>query len=613
MTQPKCYSYIRFSSLEQRKGESQRRQTEAAEEWAKKHGQVLDDSLRPDLGLSAYSGAHRAKGALGKFLEKVREGLIVPGSILLVENLDRLSREQALDALGLFTDIIKADIKIVTLADGMEYTRETINANMMQLMMSLVILSRGHEESEMKSKRLSSAWGAKRNNLASSKLTARAPSWLRLSDDKTTFHLIPARAAIVIRIFEMKLQGIGGEKIAKILNQEKDTWNQESFKGRKGGNLPNGWRKSYIEKILNTRATIGEFQPYTTKDHKRIPAGNPIPDYFPSVISQALFHAVQDRLAMNKGKGGKNGAISNLFGHIAHCGYCGSPMAFLNKGPGNKGGKYLVCDKARRGAGCSRHSIQYPEFENLILSYCKGLTVSDLLPDAEKAKTEIERTQLSLSAIQGELADIEGRINNLMDSIASTADKRVRDHLEGGMTVFLDRAEKLREQEKSTQKELAQLARTSDNVQERLDSLNELLVFMDKATAEDVALVRLRLREKLRTMITQIQVSPVGARRMTPDHIEALTQAVLDVDPELKGTEELERLRSDLRGKINNKDFGQCHIYFHGGSIRTLLMRKKPTLAIDFDREGGEITHRWLEDGVEKFETTRAELPTPAL
>ena len=140
---PKAYSYVRFSSPEQEKGDSLRRQIQLSEEYAKKHGLNLDDSLKlTDRGLSAYKGVHRTKGALGEFLKLVEEGKIAAGSILIVENLDRLSREQVLDALNQFTGIIRAGIKLVTLQDGMEYDRESINQNWTQLIISIVYMAR---------------------------------------------------------------------------------------------------------------------------------------------------------------------------------------------------------------------------------------------------------------------------------------------------------------------------------------------------------------------------------------------------------------------------------------------------------------------------------------
>ena len=57
---PRAYSYIRFSTPEQMKGDSLRRQTEAAEKYAAINGLDLDDELTfRDLGVSAYTGGKR--------------------------------------------------------------------------------------------------------------------------------------------------------------------------------------------------------------------------------------------------------------------------------------------------------------------------------------------------------------------------------------------------------------------------------------------------------------------------------------------------------------------------------------------------------------------------
>ncbi|GJE49732.1 hypothetical protein GOFOIKOB_2772 [Methylobacterium tardum] len=57
---PKCYSYIRFSRPEQLRGDSLRRQSEAADKWAADHGMVIDESIQ-DLGVSSFRGLNRIK------------------------------------------------------------------------------------------------------------------------------------------------------------------------------------------------------------------------------------------------------------------------------------------------------------------------------------------------------------------------------------------------------------------------------------------------------------------------------------------------------------------------------------------------------------------------
>ena len=121
------YSYKRFSSPTQAEGASLARQTEAANRWIeakRKDGQelLLDTTLRmTDEGISAYKGKHRHAGSdLGKFLLEAKAGRVKPGSYLLVENLDRLSREEVPDAQAQFLQIIGFGIHIVTLVDGQE-------------------------------------------------------------------------------------------------------------------------------------------------------------------------------------------------------------------------------------------------------------------------------------------------------------------------------------------------------------------------------------------------------------------------------------------------------------------------------------------------------------
>jgi hypothetical protein len=98
-----AYSYIRFSHPDQAKGDSLRRQTEAAADWCQRHKVNLDTSTTlHDLGKSAYTGEHRKnpdRHGLAAFLKLVESGKVPRGSYLIIENLDRLSREHIQPAL----------------------------------------------------------------------------------------------------------------------------------------------------------------------------------------------------------------------------------------------------------------------------------------------------------------------------------------------------------------------------------------------------------------------------------------------------------------------------------------------------------------------------------
>ena len=83
-----AYSYIRFSSLEQAKGDSFRRQTALAQDYCNKNSLQLADLTLRDLGKSAYHGTHFKDGALGDFIDAVKSGSILKGSYLLVESME---------------------------------------------------------------------------------------------------------------------------------------------------------------------------------------------------------------------------------------------------------------------------------------------------------------------------------------------------------------------------------------------------------------------------------------------------------------------------------------------------------------------------------------------
>ena len=143
-----AYSYVRFSSPEQAKGDSLRRQTAAAAAWCEQHGIQLDTSTTlHDLGKSAYTGTHRTnpvRNALAGFLKLVEDGRVPRGSYLIIENLDRLSREHIQPALLLCLNLLQAGIRIVQLKPAEMVFDD--KSDTLPVMMMMMELSRGHGE-----------------------------------------------------------------------------------------------------------------------------------------------------------------------------------------------------------------------------------------------------------------------------------------------------------------------------------------------------------------------------------------------------------------------------------------------------------------------------------
>ena len=499
VSEPRAYSYIRFSTPEQEKGDSYRRQLQAAEEFAKTHGFILDNTINlADRGLSAYTGEHRKKGGLGTFLKLVENGDIPPGSLLIVESFDRLSRENVDVALEVFIELRKADIWIGTPPDQQIYKP---GDDWTKLFRIIAEMGRAHEESRLKSERIKAAWANKRKRASKGevKLTSKCPAWLKL--ENMEFQVIPERAQVIKQVFEMKLSGIGIRTIEKRLNQQ-DGWKPDK-----------GWRHSYLNKILRSRAVVGEYQPCKMVDGKQQPDGEPLIDYFPSVVEKEKFDRVQEIFRYNKenykNAGGRTGKISNLFSYIAVCSFCGNPMSYLSKGPKPKGGEYLLCDNARRGLECNRVYLRYDHFEPLILKFCKGLDASAILPGNAKRQSELSVLRNQLQAVDGELFQLERQKDNILDNIADIDNKELRKALIDKANNILQEKTELEKQSKEIKDRINTLASASQDTAKQLKNIAELMEHMEQAEGQERIEVRTSLREQLRRLIKKIKVNPI--------------------------------------------------------------------------------------------------------
>jgi DNA invertase Pin-like site-specific DNA recombinase len=292
--QPPVYSYIRFSHPDQAKGDSLRRQTEDARAWCACNGLHLDESttLR-DLGKSAYTGKHRQnpdRHALAAFLKLVEQGKVPRDSFLIIENLDRLSREDERSALRLWMDLLDQGVNIVQLHPETIFRHE--KSDMMDIMRAIIELSRGHGESARKSERNGAAWQERRRKAREEGdiLTHRSPAWVEVRGGKRV--AVPERAAAMRRIFALSAAGYGAAGIAKKLTTEK----VQPF-GQSGR-----WARTYIAMILNDRRALGELQPRRSDG---TPDGDPIPGYFPAVITEREWQAARAGATLRRRRTGR--------------------------------------------------------------------------------------------------------------------------------------------------------------------------------------------------------------------------------------------------------------------------------------------------------------------
>lgn len=374
----KAYSYLRISTPAQEMGDGVRRQIEGSRRYAVENGYELIETFS-DIGVSGYKGQNSRDGQLGIFLEAIDNGKIVPRSLLIVESLDRLSRENVFDAFTLFTNILNKDITIVTLMDGQTYNKDSLTSNPSLLFASIATMLRANEESETKSRRLKAVWDRKRKEIGKSILTSKAPAWLIEKKDRTGFEVDEAKALTVRKIFSMCIDGVGIYKITHFLNKN------EMYPPIA---TANHWSNSYVSKILHNRSVIGEFRPGLVLNGRRVEGEEVIKNYYPSIIDEETFLLAQSSLrSRRQPSGGRKGKQnSNLFTGIVKCKKCGGNLIIHNKGRGLKGGVYLKCRNSILKNGCNRPAWKYLDFERSFFKFIKELDFGELVGGSDDSK-----------------------------------------------------------------------------------------------------------------------------------------------------------------------------------------------------------------------------------
>lgn len=409
----RVYSYLRFSDPKQATGSSIERQLSYAQRWAAEHNLPLDESLSlRDEGLSAYHQRHVKQGALGAFLRAADEGRVPPGSVLIVEGLDRLSRAEPIQAQAQLAQIVNAGITVVTASDGKEYNRERLKAQPMDLVYSLLVMIRAHEESDTKSKRVKAAirrqceaWkaGTWRGIIRNGK----DPKWLHWTGEK--FEIVQEMADAVKTALSLFRQGIGFQKISERLDEA-------------GLRLSGaGVHSQHIYKIIRNPALIGIKTLEVEGEEFRLEG------YYPPLLTEAEFSDLQVMMTNRlrpRGRPAEYPGIITGMG-IAKCGYCGGGYAGQNSMRRKKQETGIPWDGHRRivdsGRGTVRGcpiggTVSVVPIEKAIMGYCSDQMNLSLLVEGNQREAAI---RARLVKHRQKAAELERQLERIMAVVMS--------------------------------------------------------------------------------------------------------------------------------------------------------------------------------------------------
>jgi DNA invertase Pin-like site-specific DNA recombinase len=425
MTKAKAISYIRFSDPAQADGDSYRRQLAATQKYCKDNQLDLmseSDLMFFDKGVSAFSGKLRDDTTeLSRLLSLVHDKSIQPGTTLIVESLDRLSREHVRKALAQFLQLLDAGINIHTLQSKKTYTHDSNDD--MDLFGSILEMSRSHRESLWKSGRILDSWEEKQEQARNGAPMGKTrPAWLDVvyadgSNEKPAndpkampvrFARNEANITTVKKIFQWTIDGYGRNVVARMLNEE----------GIPAFRTKEGWGQSTIQQILKSEAVLGLYQPYTKGDDgKRVKRGKPFM-FYPPIIDRDTFERAQGAVAGRDAvKARKQTPEFQIWQGIAKCQLCGSPMHTYGNGRKPKEGetapRWMRCYNAKK-AKCTAGSISVRSIEPVFPEILAKLNVLALVQSSATA------INAKLEVVTGQLVAERAKLDDFKTHYAST-------------------------------------------------------------------------------------------------------------------------------------------------------------------------------------------------
>ena len=484
---PNAYSYARFSTAKQADGDSLRRQFSQAYAYAEKHGLNLDVSL-VDRGVSSFRGKNRLKGALGSFLRMVEDGEIPAGSYLLVDSMDRLSREDVVQAAHTLLGIALSGVTVVTLNNGFSFDRD---AQLPEVVIAVAEITRSHAESAEKGRKVAEAHGQSKRRAREEGVVwnRTGPSWLCFNEKKRKFDPVPARVAVLQRIFEMAgEQGMGTTLIAQRLNRE----NIAPFRAGKR------WHSTTISKILRSRAVLGDYQPRFADGTRD---GEPAIGYYGEpVIDPALFQRVQGYLDANRTRGKRPSGeeFRNLFRGLARCSECGGNMGLHRRSKD----KVDVYECYGIGLGICTNKVRTKSklLEAFVLEHVTELPL--------KAKSEAAERRRKFDVASAERDDLAAMVDRLLD--------RMEDPVIGADALLNERYRTREAQLDAKQAEVAALqtslesAQTQPEPKEHQAAIRAMRAQLSGLTGQALYDVRARLAMAIRSIVNRVTFFPTG-------------------------------------------------------------------------------------------------------
>lgn len=417
---PTAYAYIRYSRAIQQTGDSENRQFTALEVFENTIGLPIAEIIY-DRGKSAFRGDNARSGRLKELLDRIEYGAIGRGDYLVVESIDRITRQRLVDGVELLQGILKKGVNIYTTTDQKTYSYNDPSRDFENLLMISVIAKRANEESELKSKRLNASWRTRREKAKAGEIIIKKgnsiPFGLRVINGEFVIH--DEEQKEVQRLFELLLIYGLNTVIKKI--------NENSIKI---------WNNGTVNKIIKSRSVVGCLSThrvdYISGKPRKIHTGY-IDNYYPKIISSALFHQALAKMKERKSKsynGVRSSQDFNIFQHQIYCAKCQGKLYYDHRGSRYKDKIYphYKCNSTiNNSTSCDAENIRFEVVFALLLDavksfesvnkFIKSSTHNRFFGDLNRLSIASKAHKISNDAQHDELSTFKIQLENLKNSL----------------------------------------------------------------------------------------------------------------------------------------------------------------------------------------------------
>ena len=401
--------------------------------------------------------------------------------VVVTMSLDRFGRESIRTSHALL-GVVEAGVKVYFYNDGSELTLDTPISKAMLSLQGFGAEDFRHQVRLRTREALRAK--AKRGHVAGGRLFGYRNVKQNLSPDGTTWShslrvIVPEEAAVILRIFDMYIRGLGHRKIARQLTAE-GVPTPVPQQGRRAR-----WTGSSVREVLH-RPTYGGVTIWgrTTwadrggRKHKQKVAESKweiIPSEALRIVPAETWDQAQGRLKAVEAQYARKRTTGRILGRpttgiqsenllvgLAQCGVCGGPITARTKGRGHGRDVYQCLTYTTRGlAGCTNSArMDRLETEAEVREHFAVLLQPDRVirvieATIAKLRPNLAEQDARQAVLTQELVKLEGQIARLADAIATGG------HDEG-LRAAVEEREQRRAQIRGEQAELVQVTQVAE-------------------------------------------------------------------------------------------------------------------------------------------------------